>query len=42
MTGQLETPREVLMNIAASFPSVTKPRYDNLVGKRQTPEGDAC
>jgi hypothetical protein len=26
MTGQLETPREGLMNIAASFPSVMKPR----------------
>jgi hypothetical protein len=26
MTGQLETPREGLMNIAASFPLVMKPR----------------
>jgi hypothetical protein len=26
MTGQLETPREGLMKIAASFPSVMKPR----------------
>jgi hypothetical protein len=26
MTGQLETPREGLMNIAVSFPSVIKPR----------------
>jgi hypothetical protein len=26
MTGQLETPREGLMNIEASFPSATKPR----------------
>jgi hypothetical protein len=26
MAGQLETPREGLMNIAASFPSVMKPR----------------
>jgi hypothetical protein len=26
MTGQLETPRKGLMNIAASFPSVMKPR----------------
>jgi hypothetical protein len=26
MTGQLETPREGLMNIEASFPSVMKPR----------------
>jgi hypothetical protein len=42
MTGQLETPREGLMNIAASFPSITKPRFNRLVGKSQTPEGDAC
>jgi hypothetical protein len=42
MTGQLETPREGLMNIAASFPSVMKPGYVNPAGKRQTPEGDAC
>jgi hypothetical protein len=42
MTGQLETPREGLMNIAASFLSVTKPRYINPVGKSQTQEGDAC
>jgi hypothetical protein len=42
MTGQLETPREGLMSTAASFPSVTKPRYVNPVGKSQTPEGDAC
>jgi hypothetical protein len=42
MTGQLETPREGVMNIAASFPSVMKPRYVNLVGKRQTSEDDAC
>jgi hypothetical protein len=33
MTGQLETPREGLMNIAASFPSVMKPRYVNPVEK---------
>jgi hypothetical protein len=26
MTGQLETPREGLINIAASVPSVMKPR----------------
>jgi hypothetical protein len=26
MTGQLETSREVLMNIAESFPPVMKPR----------------
>jgi hypothetical protein len=42
MTGQLETPREGLMNIAASFPSVMKSRYVNPVGKIQTQEGDAC
>jgi hypothetical protein len=42
MTGQLETPREGLMNIAASFPLVMKPRYVNLVGKSQTQDGDAC
>jgi hypothetical protein len=42
MTGQLETPREGLMNIAASFPSITKSRYVNPVGKSQTPKGDAC
>jgi hypothetical protein len=33
MIGQLETPREGLMNIAASFFSVIKPRYVNPVGK---------
>jgi hypothetical protein len=42
MTGQLETPREGLMSTAASFLSVMKPRYVNLVEKSQTPEGDAC
>jgi hypothetical protein len=42
MTGQLETPREGVMNIAANFPSVMKPRYVNPVGKSQTSEGDAC
>jgi hypothetical protein len=42
MTGQLETPIEGLMSIAASFPSLMKPRYINPVGKSQTPEGDAC
>jgi hypothetical protein len=42
MTGQLETPREGLMSTVASFPSVIKPRYINLVGKSQTQEGDAC
>jgi hypothetical protein len=35
MTGQLETPREGLMNIAASFPSVIKPRY--IDPKRKKP-----
>jgi hypothetical protein len=39
MTGQLETPREGLMNIAASFPLETK--VVNPVGGRQTTEGDA-
>jgi hypothetical protein len=42
MTGQLGTPREGVMNIAASFPSAMKPSYVNLVGKSQTQEGDAC
>jgi hypothetical protein len=42
MTGQLETPREVLMGTAASFPSVMKPRYINPIGKSQTQEVDAC
>jgi hypothetical protein len=42
MTGQLETLREGLMNIAASFPSVMKPRFNCPVGKSQTTEGDAC
>jgi hypothetical protein len=42
MTGQLETPREGVMNIAASFLSVMKPRYINPVGKSQTSEGDVC
>jgi hypothetical protein len=35
MIGQLETPREGLMNIAASFPSVMKPRFNVPGGKRQ-------
>jgi hypothetical protein len=42
MTGQLGTPREGVMNIAASFFSVMKPRYVNPVEKSQTPEGDTC
>jgi hypothetical protein len=42
MTGQLETPREGVINIATSFPLVMKPRYVNPVGKSQTSEGDAC
>jgi hypothetical protein len=29
MTGQLETPREGLMNIAASFPSVRNQGYQS-------------
>jgi hypothetical protein len=41
MTGQLGTPREGVMHIAASFPSVMKLRYINPVGKSQTSEGDA-
>jgi hypothetical protein len=28
MTGQLETPKEGLMKIAAIFPSVMKPRFN--------------
>jgi hypothetical protein len=35
MTGQLETPREGLMNIAASFSSVMKPMFNRRGGKRQ-------
>jgi hypothetical protein len=31
-----------MMNIAAVFPSVKKPRYVDLGEKRQTTEGDAC
>jgi hypothetical protein len=42
MTGQLGTPGEGVMSIAASFPLVMKPRYINPVGKSQTQEGDAC
>jgi hypothetical protein len=42
MTALLETPREGVMSIAASFSSVMKPRLINPVGKSQTPEGDAC
>jgi hypothetical protein len=42
MTGQLETPREGLMNIAASFPSVMKPRFNRPVEKKNNiPKGDA-
>jgi hypothetical protein len=33
--GQLETPRKGLMNIAASFPSVMKPRFNRPVGESQ-------
>jgi hypothetical protein len=42
MTGQLGTPREGVMNIAPSIPSVMKPRYVNPVEKSQTQEGDGC
>jgi hypothetical protein len=31
-----------VINIAANFPSVKKPRYDNLGEERQMTEGDAC
>jgi hypothetical protein len=41
MTGQLETPRESLMNIAASFPSVMKARLSIQLEKDNTLEGDA-
>jgi hypothetical protein len=41
MTSQLETPREGLMNIAASFPSVMKPSLIVQEEKDNTPEGDA-
>jgi hypothetical protein len=41
MTGQLETKREGLLNIAASFLSVMKSRFNRPVGERQTTEGDA-
>jgi hypothetical protein len=33
---------KVLMNIAASFPSVKKPRYVNQERSKQTTKGDAC
>jgi hypothetical protein len=33
---------KVLMNIAASFPTVKKPRNADLGEERQTTEGDAC
>jgi hypothetical protein len=42
MTGQLGTPREGLMNIAASFPLVMKPRLSIQLEKANTPERDAC
>jgi hypothetical protein len=35
MTGQLETPREGLMNIAASFPLSNETKVINPVGKSQ-------
>jgi hypothetical protein len=34
MTDQLGTPREGVMSIAASIPSVMKPRYIEPVGER--------
>jgi hypothetical protein len=34
MTDQLGTPREGVMSTAASLPSVMKPRFIKLVGKR--------
>jgi hypothetical protein len=39
MTGHQE---KVLMNIAASFLSVKKPRFIVHGEERQTTEGDAC
>jgi hypothetical protein len=41
MTGQLKTPREGLINIAASFSSVMKLRFNRPGGGRQTTGGDA-
>jgi hypothetical protein len=37
-----EPQEEGVMSIAASFPSVKKPRYVDLGEKGQTTEGDAC
>jgi hypothetical protein len=34
MTDQLGTPREGMMSTIASLPSVVKPRFIELVGKR--------
>jgi hypothetical protein len=31
-----------MMSIVANFPSVRNQGLSNLVGKSQTPEGDAC
>jgi hypothetical protein len=42
MTDQLGTPREGLMNIAASFPSVRNQGMSIQLEKANTPEGDAC
>jgi hypothetical protein len=42
MTGQLGTPREGVMNIAASFPSVRNQGLSIRTGRNQTNEGDAC
>jgi hypothetical protein len=37
-----EPQEEGVMSIAASFPSVKKPRFIVLGEERQTTEGDAC
>jgi hypothetical protein len=37
-----EPQEEGVMSIAASFPSIKKPRYVDLGEERQTTEGDAC
>jgi hypothetical protein len=42
MTGQLGTPREGVMFIAASFPSVMKLRFIVQEEEVETQEGDAC
>jgi hypothetical protein len=42
MTAQLGTPREDVMNITASFPSVMKTRFIVQEEEVKTQEGDAC